>query len=152
MAEQKACRLFVPSPPEATSAARAILQGGDQVVLGLPAPAAHLLSKGPPAVCSWCSSPETCRVPFQLKNLNSVSTPLTLRTLLPGACGHWLLAPWKMVCRKRRAGASRYHSPRHGASHLSAKQEGMGSLSLLGSFCYFWELCFSPTQRWAGAV
>lgn len=82
--------------------------------------------------------------PGPAANLSFISTPLTLCLLLPGVCGHWSLALRNIVCRKRRAGASQYDLPSGGASHLSAKQEGPGSLSLLGLFRYFRELYFSP--------
>lgn len=91
--------------------------------------------------------------PVLAENLSFISTPLTLCLLLPGVCGQWSLALRNVVCRKRRAGASQYDLPGGGASHLSAKQEGLGSLSLLGSFRYFRELYFSPRSArpvWSG--
>lgn len=79
-----------------------------------------------------------------------VSTPLTLRVVLSGVYGDLNLHLWSIKCCNRGIEASQYLSPIQGASHLSAKQEDLGSFSLLGLFRYFRELHFSLHWRAGG--
>lgn len=111
----------------------------------------HLLSKELPlaVIChrplGW---PSTCRPELQMKTF--VSTPLTLRVSLPGVYGDLNLHLWSIKCCNRGIEASQYLSPIQGVSHLSAKQEDLGSFSLLGLFRYFRELHFSLHWRAGG--